>query len=218
MKKETKRDLVRGLTAVAFLLLAVACLKQCKDKNAYRDLCEKQVVDFDEVSKIVQREMDKTAEKTIELKDARDSLKSANDEIDGLKDTLVVRDSLVAGLRDSLNTVNKDLTDCRNGKKVIKKSKKACPTCPTKKPVVKAPVKPCAPKAVNVAKPCTPVASQNANAATTNVAFGCGSHDNTVNINNGTVNNYYGEAADTAKKVSKLQYVSCYTNKVVRCR
>jgi len=99
-------------------------------------------------------------------------------------------------------------SDVKVDNKVNNSAKAVNTTHPVKKS--KPSVKPCPQTAAD--------AKQNAKPETTNVNFGCGAHDNTVNVNNGTVNNYYGAAAEAATKTARVQRASCVTNQVVRCR
>ena len=210
MKKEEKRFLVRFATGAVVVILALACMKQCREKRIA-------IIERDQVTNIADSIGKRAAMDAGELQSTRDSLDCAYDQIYDLEDTLVVRDSLINQLRDSLNTVNKNLDDCRNSKKTVKKAKSAkkpCVPCESKKQVVKK-------TTTDTAKPCPQTAAdakQNAKPETTNVNFGCGAHDNTVNVNNGTVNNYYGAAAEAATKTARVQRASCVTNQVVRCR
>ena len=161
------------------------------------------------------------------------ALLAANADIDSLKQEIVVKDSTNAVLSDSLKLVKADLEDCQASKKTVAapvaKKKAAAPVA--QKPVEKKPVakesvvakpvekRPVVSEPEVVSKPLVP--AQSTTAGNTTVTFESGSQNNTVNINNGIVNNFYGAAVDSIVQQAKARTsgrVFVVTNEVVKCR
>lgn len=197
MTKKTRNILVHTGAGVAALLLVVFGVKQCSDKNDARS-------DLDAVRAEAESITNNCNEMALTYEQAlKDYAGRAQVVVDSLANELVVRDSTIAVLRDSLDVTAKKLDDCLNCKKNNKKrpaaakkpvaaKKTAAKTCTTVKTVANAGN--CADSTtmttVEVSKPVT-----NA----TGVSIGSGAQNNHVNINNGTVNNYYAPV-DTMKK------------------
>ena len=230
MTKDSKRFLATVVTGVASIVLAVLCVKQCNDK---KDAIYERDLARDVASVIEDRK-----EQNIALKD---SLQQSRGVVDSLSNVIAARDDEVLQLRDALETTKKNLDDCANNKKkaTSKKSvnrnttsKKTVSANNQPKTIVKQNIDACqgaaqsatatsecgnAPVTVVVQNKC---ATSTPNANATGVTLGNGAHDNTVNINNGTINNYYGQIDTVKAAKKKVQYVvgECYTGRVVRCK
>lgn len=205
MRTNTTRIFATVATGIVGVALAVFGVKQCSDKKTA--LYER------DVAKDTATVLEDRKEKNIAL---TDSLQQSRSVVDSLTKVVAARDDEVLQLRDALEVATKNLNDCESNKKkaTTKKSAKRSTTTKTKsdaKPttIVKQNVGVCkgagekSTKVQGDANVPATVVEQNTTPATnanaTGVTIGNGSHSNTVNINNGTINNYYAPV-DTVKK------------------
>lgn len=220
MQAQTKRILGIAGSGLVGALLVFLCVKQCSNNNnikAERDAAR--------------------AEATIEkgraaaIDATRDSLQQSRHAVDSLTKVVASRDGEILQLHDALKLANKNLSDCKSNKKAAaKKSAKKKPVkqASAKKPPVNNNPSVCIKQGgeteegkdtkplvhVDQTKDAKSGNTQNA----TVVIIGNESDNNNININNGTVNNYYIDTLKNANKKVRLQRVKCVTNEVVRCR
>lgn len=205
MRSGTKKFLIFGAASVAAIALLLLSAKQC---------CNKRVAETEQNLKRAETEADAAIaiahKNEIDLIAARDSLADSMHAVDSLANEAALRDTTIAHLRDSLNA-------CQNRRCGVKKSARKPGRKPAKSATgasVTASTVVAAPKDTTVNASVPAVAGANA------VAIGGGAHDNTVNINNGTINNYYGvvDTVRNAKKIVTYTVDKCYTGRVVRCK
>ena len=217
MKKETKNILVATTAGVAALVLVLFGVKQCSDKKDARSDLEQARIEAENTSK----RADMLENNAAKLADFADSTQNVCDD---LRKEIAVRDSTIAELRDSLSVTSKQLDSClnckqNNKKRTAKKSATARPARTSTTVAVK-PVQNATPVAGETTT--TVIVPEDANKAinATGVTIGSGAHDNTVNINNGTINNYYTPVDTVKKDVKKVtvQRVKCVTDEIVRCK
>lgn len=179
---KTKTIVGISCSLVAAVAIALACCAGCDNKETQKNIDTNELAD-------VQEQLNK-------LISLNEGLAQENK---SLSDSLVF-------YKDSLKNVSNRLTECEKGKRcpVKKKPVKAPAKKPVKKPapVVVKPdtVKP-APVVVkpDTIKPAPVVVKPDTVAVKPQVVLQDNANHNVVNINNGTVNNYYGPTADTTK-------------------
>ena len=109
MRTSTRRTLVTATTGIIGIGLAVFGIKQCNDKKEME--FERDVAN-DKATVVEDRR-----EQNIAL---QDSLQQSRSAVDSLTKVVAVRDDEVLQLRDALELVKKDLSDCEGNKKVAK--------------------------------------------------------------------------------------------------
>lgn len=188
-----------GAGVVAVIMLAT-CVVQCNGKNqardelrATQDVLDKQkqrVADLEDEKEKLAQESEQNKSASLRL------LQERNAQISDLNDS-------IDALRDSLTIVAEQLHDCQNSKKkVVKTNKKVQKPSPATK---QTPRENC-PRAndgahvsnrdtVVVREPAKTIVKDDQNVIT----IGGNAQNNTVNVNNGVINNYYGSpvARDT---------------------
>lgn len=185
LQPETKRTLTGLAAGVVAVVLTLLCVKQCNDKNVAREERDAAMEDAFTAETRAQ-------ENAIALEDLRDSLANSRSAVDTLtKQNRALADSLADCRKQNQNDGVKPCVPCK-AKAAKAKSKPAKTKPATTKPAATKPATtPCKPATT---KPATTATG----ATTTNVTLGCGAHDNTFNVNNGVVNNFYG-VVDTVK-------------------
>lgn len=179
-----KKYLCHICAGVAAGILIAFSMKQCSDKEQARE-------DLGTTTE----QMDRAAQTLRDANAMLDSLMNENRSLGqdnrAKADTIrTLRDSILV-LNDSLEVVNDQLRDCRNGKK-------RCPGTTPRQPNP-TPVRPTKPVRDTLV-----IIHDNINRGETNIIINDNSDNNSVNVNNGTVNNYYLTApADTVRQAGQ---------------
>ncbi|MDE6571137.1 MAG: hypothetical protein K2L95_02890 [Alphaproteobacteria bacterium] len=200
-----------GAGAVVAILLATAVV-QCNSKQDARAKCavaSATVNDLMAQKDSLARIINAQAGLLDDCSDAADSLALKND---ALADSVVVLNDSIVVLNDSIAQLTADLTDCRGRKKAAPAKKPVTQKPATQKPVVrkpaaKAPATPRPADTVYVVRevpvpampvaPAVPAVPVQDNSGV--IIQGNGQNNGTININNGTINNYH-QAADTLRR------------------
>ncbi|MBR2286273.1 MAG: hypothetical protein IJ866_02360 [Alphaproteobacteria bacterium] len=151
MDKRTWANIALGTVAVIAIVFGV---KQCSDKRAARDEAQ-------EWHTLVSKNNTALTDASNAVEAANGRISELNDENSALRDTIVVRDSTIADLRDSLAVCREAKACACQGNKTgcdCKDAKNKCDCCKCEKPAkqAKKPAKP-AKKPAKPAKPAQPV-------------------------------------------------------------
>ena len=224
MRTDAKKVFVTASAGViGMLVLGFLCVKQCNDKN---DAILERDVAKDQATLIADRK-----EENIAL---QDSLKTSRGVVDSLNKVVAARDDEVLKLRDALDLSKKSLDDCEKNKKVAKNTttkkktagKKSVKKAPAKKicntpgasAVIATATKDCDKKEDVVVCTEQVKATSPANANAVNATVGNNYNNINININNGTINNYYAPV-DTVKKYDgQRRVIRVYGTRKVLCR
>ena len=206
MKKETKNILAGCSAGIVAVVLTVFGVSQCSGKKAAR-------TELDSVRTEIDNAKIRANNAEEALLDARDSLSYYMYQNEDLKDQIAIRDT-------ALTEMAKNLENCGKGKKRTTPTKRTPrPTTPASKPgattvvtVNTAPAKTQDTIPATVVTVATPDDKTPINA--NGVTIGENAHHNNVNINNGTVNNYY-VPVDTVKKYAAASQTIVVTRRLV---
>ena len=207
MKREARSILVRCSAGVVAIALVVFGVSQCSGKKAAR-------TELDSVRTEIEKSKTRADNAEEALLDARDSVSYYQYQFEDLKDQIAVRDT-------ALTEMAKNLENCGKGKKRTTSTKRTPRTTrPASKQaattVVTVNTAPAKTNTQNTA-PATVVTVTAPEATPINangVTIDENAHHNNVNINNGTVNNYYAPV-DTVKKYAAASQTIVVKRRVV---
>ena len=209
------------IAAGTVAIIAIVC--GCSDKKESGCANAEVVAALGRVDSVLNNVQTRIADLGKENENLRDEIGNLTDENDALRDTIVVRDSTIAQLRDSLN-------DCRQSKECLPCKKKKAPV--KKAPAKPVAVKPCEPKTIvevvsgenkvvvnnDAIKPNQAVIVNGDNSGTVIVnANGIVSGNAIVNGNNNTVVNGNNNkvAVDKVAEARKKYVDACAHKKVI---